>query len=124
MSAVSPAQDALPSDHLVRARFAKQIDLNLSLIAPAGSGKTRAITDRIAEIASSPDAIKRLPKTVAVTYTNKAADELRQRAGAAIRARGLSERVLQSFEQSFFGTIHAFASLLLREFGYFIGVPA
>lgn len=114
----------LPSDHGVRRRFAEEIRLNISLLAPAGSGKTHAISDRVATVACAPAALQMLPRLAAVTYTNKAADELRQRSSMAIRARGVGDAVLGAFEQAFFGTIHSFASHLLREFGHYIGVPA
>lgn len=113
---------AQPVDHATRLRFTTETSINFSLTAPAGSGKTRAISDRIASIASEGDALVRLPRLVAVTYTNKAADEMRQRAGMAIRANNASSQTLQAFERSFFGTIHSFAAKLLRDYGHYIGV--
>ena len=63
-----------------RQRFARELDRNFSVIASAGSGKTRAITDRILNIASRPQgALESLPQLVVVTYTNRAADEMQQR---------------------------------------------
>lgn len=121
---MTDSNSILPHDQAVREEFAHSIDVNISLLAPAGSGKTRAISDRIVTIAQAEDAIRRLPRAVVVTYTNKAADEGRQRAGAALRASGAGEKILSAFEQAFFGTIHSFGSHLLREFGHYIGVPA
>ena len=40
-----------PSDQSSRDRFASELGKNFSVIAAAGSGKTRAITDRIVKIA-------------------------------------------------------------------------
>ena len=39
------------ADEGARQRFARELDRNFSVIASAGSGKTRAITDRIVDIA-------------------------------------------------------------------------
>ena len=73
-----------PADHPQRERFITELDRNFSVIASAGSGKTRAITDRIATLARSERAALWLPKMVVVTYTNRAADEMRQRARQAL----------------------------------------
>src|SRR6516164_614376 len=56
------------ADEKARRRFASELDANFSVIASAGSGKTRAITDRIVEIASDQQrAADRLPQLVVVT---------------------------------------------------------
>ena len=49
----SPAHSA-PIDEPQRRRFITELDGNFSVVAAAGSGKTRAITERIIEIATSP----------------------------------------------------------------------
>ena len=60
------------ADEAARQRFASELDRNFSVIASAGSGKTRAITDRIVEIARAPQrALEWLPQLVVVTYTNR-----------------------------------------------------
>jgi ATP-dependent exoDNAse (exonuclease V) beta subunit len=78
------------ADEAARQRFAQEWDCNFSVIASAGSGKTRAITDRIVEIAKHPQrALERLPQLVVVTYTNRAADEMQQRTRQRILEAGL-----------------------------------
>ena len=63
---------------------------NFSVIAPAGVGKTTAIAQRILQIAKEDSKISgtgrtpKLPKLVVVTYTRKAADEMRDRARSEI----------------------------------------
>src|SRR5580658_3406505 len=80
----------------------------LLILAGAGSGKTRVITHRIAHIVTSrhvhPSAI------LAVTFTNKAAAEMRERV-----ARLLSDVELSSAPN--LSTFHSFCVRLLRRDG-------
>jgi ATP-dependent exoDNAse (exonuclease V) beta subunit len=116
---------ALPSDHAARDRFVRETNRNFSVIAPAGVGKTKAIVDRVIHIATADPAIARdiLPRLVVVTYTNKAADEMQQRARHAIVAGGVDLSVLAPFNRAFFGTIHSFSLHLLQTHGYHLGLP-
>ena len=82
------------------------------VIAGAGSGKTRVIIYRIAwlvqEQGVDPASI------VAVTFTNKAAAEMRDRA----------ERLLATWPlPTFLGTFHRYALRLLRAYGDRLGLP-
>ncbi len=83
------------------------------VLAGAGSGKTRVITYRIAWLVGNqgvdPSAI------VAVTFTNKAADEM---AGRVERLLGTSPL------PTFVGTFHRFALRLLRRYGERVGLAA
>ena len=71
------------------------------VIAGAGSGKTKVLTTRIAKLISEgiPDY-----QILAITFTNKAAKEMKER---------LSK--LTNAEHSFVGTFHSFGVRLLRE---------
>ena len=113
-----------PSDESVRARFATELDRNFSVVASAGSGKTTAITERILSIARSPSAIEILPRLVVVTFTNRAADEMQQRARHLLLQEGLRHQVQTAFNRAFFGTIHSFCMKLLTDFGHYLGLPA
>src|SRR4051794_39642612 len=94
-----------PSDESVRARFATEIDRNFSVIASAGSGKTTAITRRVLEIARSAAAETILPRLVVVTFTNRAADEMQQRARQLLFAeKKLGPAAQTAFNRAFFGT--------------------
>src|ERR1044071_9307659 len=73
-----------PIDQADRRRFICELDRNFSVIAAAGSGKTRAITDRIGQVAMSARARELLPQLVVVAFTNRAADEMQQRARAEV----------------------------------------
>lgn len=73
------------------------------VLAGAGSGKTRALTHRIAHIiaqgAGRPDEL------LAVTFTNKAAGEMRERVHTLLRGRGAPQAI---------GTFHSIGARLLR----------
>lgn len=113
------------ADEKARRRFASELDANFSVIASAGSGKTRAITDRIVEIASDQQrAADRLPQLVVVTYTNRAADQMQQRTRQQILEAGLPLETVEAFGRAFFGTIHAFCMKLLAIYGHRLGLPA
>ena len=110
-------------DREARQRFAHEMDRNFSVLAAAGSGKTRAITDRIVELAHRPSALERLPQLVVVTYTNRAADEMQQRTRRWILEAGLSLEIIDAFNRAFFGTIHSFCVRLLATYGHHLGLP-
>jgi ATP-dependent exoDNAse (exonuclease V) beta subunit len=113
-------------DGNARQRFACELGKNFSVVASAGSGKTRAITDRVVEIARSPRALEWLPQLVVVTYTNRAADEMQQRARQQILEDpklSKNPEVIEAFNRAFFGTIHSFCMKLLAANGHHLGLP-
>ncbi len=85
----------------------------LLILAGAGSGKTRVITFRIAHLLATgvpPEAI------CAVTFTNKAAEEMRERVGALVNNRQVANKLT-------IGTFHALGLQVLRMERKALGVP-
>jgi ATP-dependent helicase/nuclease subunit A len=110
------------ADEFDRERSSTELDRNFSVIAAAGTGKTTAITKRIVEIAQrKPDW---LPRLIVVTFTNRAADEMQQRARQRIFQAGVPLQVLAAFNGVFFGTIHSFCTKLLAAHGHRLGLPS
>jgi DNA helicase II / ATP-dependent DNA helicase PcrA len=89
----------------------------LLIQAGAGSGKTKTLTHRIAYILqnrlTSPHEI------LAVTFTNKAAKEMRERLGVLL-GRDSSDR----FFLPYMGTFHGICVRILRQDGQHVNVPA
>jgi DNA helicase-2/ATP-dependent DNA helicase PcrA len=91
----------------------------LLVLAGAGSGKTRVITHRIVHLIHqgvSPHQI------LAVTFTNKAAKEMRERVIALIQKYPPSDRALLDSAPTV-TTFHALGVRLLREFHDTLGLP-
>jgi ATP-dependent exoDNAse (exonuclease V) beta subunit len=112
-----------PSDQEARKRFATELDHNFSVVASAGSGKTSAIIERVLSVARSTNAAENLPRLVVVTYANRAADEMQQRARQRILDEHRSPAVQTAFNRAFFGTIHSFCMKLLADHGHYLGLP-
>jgi ATP-dependent helicase/nuclease subunit A len=115
-----------PADQAARERICRDLDRTFLVEAGAGSGKTRSLVDRmIALIAAGRTTIQGL---AAVTFTRKAAAELRGRFQLALerslgpdgRGFGPGEKArlraaLRDLEQGFIGTIHSFSARIIRE---------
>src|SRR4030088_536214 len=112
------------ADIASRERFANELHRNFSVVASAGSGKTTAITQRVLSIARSANAVEILPRLVVVTFANRAADEMQQRARQIILEEKLGTEVQTAFNRAFFGTIHSFCMKLLTDYGHYLGLPA
>lgn len=112
----------MTADENFRKRFAEELDKNFSVIAPAGVGKTTSIVNRVIYLATQNESL--LPSLVVVTYTNKAAKEMQQRARSKIIAANVPPSVVSHFNRAFFGTIHSFCLKLLRQYGHYLGLPS
>jgi DNA helicase II / ATP-dependent DNA helicase PcrA len=82
------------------------------VVAGAGSGKTRIITARIAHLIQAhtvdPHSI------VALTFTNKAAKEMKSRITATLGSNN---------QMPFIGTFHAYCLFLLKRYEYLLSMP-
>ena len=87
----------------------------LLILAGAGSGKTKTLTHRIAHLIENGTGPERI---LAVTFTNKAAKEMRERLGHLLGQDGTSRSFMP-----WMGTFHSICVRLLRYDGEHIGVP-
>jgi ATP-dependent helicase/nuclease subunit A len=86
--------------------------------AGAGSGKTHALQDRIGEWVTH--GLVAPERIVAVTFTEAAASELRERIGTRLLQLGRADDALR-LDQAYISTIHAFGLRLLTEFAFDAG---
>jgi ATP-dependent exoDNAse (exonuclease V) beta subunit len=107
-----------------RRRIAEDLETTFFVEAAAGTGKTTALVGRIVALLASGAAS--LGEVVALTFTDKAAGEMRLRLRAELeRARGESadggaerahlDAALEELELAKIATIHAFCGDLLQE---------
>ncbi|MBP1636387.1 MAG: ATP-dependent exonuclease beta subunit, helicase and exonuclease, partial [Acidobacteria bacterium] len=112
-----------PRDQATRDRIVSDFGRNFLVEAGAGSGKTYSLAARMA--AGIERGVFQVEGMAAVTFTRKAAAELRGRFQEALEERlrkapgGDEQRrlcgALDHIERLFAGTIHAFCAHLLRE---------
>ncbi len=109
-------------DKSQREAIVTDLDQNIMVEAAAGTGKTTSLLNRmVALIETERCTVQTL---AAVTFTRKAAAELRSRFGLAMEERAKKaagqalarlEDAISSMERCFIGTIHSFCARLLRE---------
>jgi ATP-dependent helicase/nuclease subunit A len=126
VSGVEPPEDAMPPDQPAR-DFAVDPANHVVLEASAGTGKTRVLVDRyVGLLAAGVD-----PRHIlAVTFTRKAAAEMRERLVAELGRRADAGRISRDIWRDLSGrladiqvsTIDAFCFGLLREFPIEAGV--
>ncbi len=111
------------SDNVARKRIEEDLGANLLVEASAGSGKTTALVKRMLALIATGVPVENI---AAVTFTRRAADELRERFQNRLEAEfrtasnaktdvSLYEAALRDLPRAFTGTIHAFCARLLRE---------
>ena len=128
-----------PKDQADRIRAARTFDQNIVVTAGAGTGKTTLLIQRLLHLLMRGTAAIPITAVIALTFTNKSANEmkirLREALEDAMADEGTSETVvdlmnlyglcksdldtrataaLQDLERSEIGTIHHFATTLLR----------
>ncbi|MCL2725851.1 MAG: UvrD-helicase domain-containing protein [Polyangiaceae bacterium] len=120
---MSPTTSSRLVDQDARDRIAHDLDATLIVEAAAGTGKTTALVERVLALLRSGRATLR--SLVAVTFTEKAAGEMKLRLRTEIekaRTHVKTEaehanlnRALSELEAANIGTIHAFCADILRE---------
>ncbi|MEZ6134255.1 MAG: UvrD-helicase domain-containing protein [Pirellulaceae bacterium] len=115
-------------DAKTRLRIGEELDKNFMVEAAAGTGKTTSIVNRMVSLVAG--GACQIEQLAAVTFTRKAAAELRGRFQAELRRRTvvrcaetpnaqvILDRLLYASDNSaraFVGTIHSFCASLLRE---------
>ena len=88
----------------------------LLVLAGAGAGKTKVITHRILNLVNKGVAAEQI---IAVTFTNKAAKEMRERIGSLISSGPVPHDAALPFTTTF----HALGVYLLRIHGHHLGIP-
>jgi DNA helicase II / ATP-dependent DNA helicase PcrA len=111
-----PAAAAEPKPYLAalneaQARAVEAVDGPVLVLAGAGTGKTRVLTTRLAHILATRRAFP--GEMLAVTFTNKAAREMRERLEAMIG---------HAAEGVWLGTFHALAARILRRHAEAVGL--
>ena len=110
-------------DRAARQRIRTSLAESLLVEASAGTGKTTELVARIVSVLSS--GATSISHIVAVTFTNKAAGELKLRLRqeldhardkvATPDERANIENALEHLEEASIGTIHSFCAQILRE---------
>jgi ATP-dependent exoDNAse (exonuclease V) beta subunit len=123
-----------PADAAAREQIARQLDRTLFVEAGAGSGKTTCLVNRVVATVLEPSSGVPLRHVAAVTFTEKAAAQLRDRLRAAFERRGATApsgsweataaaQALDDLDTAAIGTLHSFAKRILAEHPIEAGLP-
>lgn len=110
------SEDLLTGLNSEQRRAVESTEGPLLILAGAGSGKTKTLTHRIAYLIAQHKATPH--NILAVTFTNKAAREMRERV-AQLVGQSADNRSFMPF----MGTFHSICVRLLRQDGENIGIP-
>ncbi len=118
-----PPKPAAFPDEPARAAIRDDLGTTILVEASAGTGKTRSLVDRMVSLVATGTAS--VDHLSAVTFTIRAAAQLRQRFQSSLEAALREEKTagrrenlgrgLAHLDSCFIGTIHAFGARLLRE---------
>src|SRR5579864_4704578 len=120
---MTPTLETQLEDRLARERIRNSLAESLLVEASAGTGKTTELVARIVAVLRT--GATTIDHIVAVTFTNKAAGELKLRLRQELdRSRDIVvtagersniENALEHLEEASIGTIHSFCAQILRE---------
>ncbi|MHB8438196.1 MAG: UvrD-helicase domain-containing protein, partial [Acidimicrobiales bacterium] len=123
--------DVVAPDQAERDRISSDLASTLFVEAGAGSGKTRALVDRVVALVTTGEA--ELRSIAAITFTDKAGNELRDRirrelenveeAHPGTDAAERCHAALGQLDAAAIGTLHSFAQRLLSEHPVEAGLP-
>ena len=116
------------SDQAARDRISSELASTVFVEAGAGSGKTRALVDRVLALIGSGISMENI---AAITFTEKAAAELRDRIRKRLKSaesrtevgEELAGTALLQLDGAAVGTLHSFAQRLLSEHPVEAGLP-
>jgi len=111
-AASRPVPDYLSALNPEQRRAVEAIDGPVLVLAGAGTGKTRVLTTRIAHILALGKA--RPSEILAVTFTNKAAREMKERIAAVVGG--------QAEGMPWLGTFHSIGTRILRRHAELVGL--
>ena len=110
-----------------QARCATTFGRPIAVMAGAGSGKTFTLKERIANAIQGDPAsgvepvVSGIDKVLAITFTEKAALELKSRIKQALRQRGRQDQAML-VDDAWISTIHGMCSRILRENALALGI--
>ena len=120
-----------PADQADRDRATRSTGTTLFVEAGAGTGKTTALVGRVIELVTGAAAVP-IRSVAAITFTDKAAAELRNRIRAGLNAkletaddetRRLLRDALDGLDGAAISTLHSFARRILTEHSIEAGLP-
>ncbi len=127
--AVAAGRGRAVSDDAARGLIRDRLDATMLVEAGAGTGKTRALVDRVVALVA---ADRRIDRIAAITFTERAAAELRDRVRTGLeegerdttdpQVRSRFRAALDGLDRAQLSTIHSFAQSLLRAFAAEAGV--
>jgi ATP-dependent helicase/nuclease subunit A len=119
---MTPSQQPSPADAAARRIIRESLGESLIVEASAGTGKTTELVARIVQVLGK--GLTTVDRIVAVTFTHKAAGELKIRlrqeldkarsAASDAGERECLENALKALEEASIGTIHGFCAQILR----------
>src|SRR5215211_4224392 len=107
------------ADAAARHEVRTELDSTLFVEAGAGTGKTTVLVDRIVNLVKAGAEMRCI---AAITFTEAAATELRDRIRAELQRAGLTTAVSE-VDEAAISTLHAFAQRILAEHPLEAGLP-
>jgi ATP-dependent exoDNAse (exonuclease V) beta subunit len=118
----------MSGDDAVRSRILEELDSSMVVVAGAGTGKTTVLVDRIVQLVRT--GRSRVKDIAAITFTEAAAEELRQRVREALESAATAvadphlRAAANEVDEAAISTLHSFAQRMLREHCAASGLPS